>query len=149
MWKLILITGSEMLALDCFCPLSKGYWSRAPLPLQERTPSLVPTASFPWENVYLCHTIHCLPLGALCGVPGQFDGKEGNLQAFWNPRHGYIFKFQLCHMPNRGFKKNQNNNVHCYVEVECWGWKGGAVENIWFCCSKGLTLLGDVHLHQY
>lgn len=45
--KADLITGSEMLALDCFWPLSKGYWSRAPLPLQERTPSLVPTASFP------------------------------------------------------------------------------------------------------
>ena len=46
--------------LDGFCHLYKGYWSRALWLLQERTASLVPTASLPWENVCLCHTIRCL-----------------------------------------------------------------------------------------
>ena len=90
--------------MDGFCHLYKGYWSRALWLLQERTSSLVPTASLPWENVCLCHTIRCLALDALCAFPRQFDVREGNLQAFWNPWNRDIFQLQLHHNPKRGLK---------------------------------------------
>ena len=72
--------------------------------LQERTPSLVPTASLPWENVCLCHMIRCLPLDAMGGFPRQFDARERKLQAFWNPWQRDIFQLQLHHRPKRGLR---------------------------------------------